>query len=269
MVDVVDLLDPVVLLQRDGVEAAELADVGEGGLEPGEGVGGGAGAQELVAVEDGESRPVLDGDDGAIEAPVLDGRGGALLGEGGVLVDVAAGEALDGGDEVGADALGDEVGGDVGHRVGEPGAAVGGHRHPGHGLDAAGQDEVLPAGADLHRGHVDGFEAGGAEAVLLDAGDGVGESGRDGGDPGDVGALVADRADDAEDDVVDRGRVEAGEAGAELVDEADDEVDRLGAVQAPVGLAAAARGADSVVDVRFGGHDVAFRMRVRRAGNGR
>ena len=61
-------------------------------------------------------------------------------------------------------------------------------------------------------GHVDGFEARGTEAVLLDAGDGVGQPGGDGGDPGDVGALVADRADDAEHDVVDGGRVEAGEA---------------------------------------------------------
>ena len=33
VVDVVDLLDPVVLLQRHGVEAALLADVGEAGLE--------------------------------------------------------------------------------------------------------------------------------------------------------------------------------------------------------------------------------------------
>ena len=55
------------------------------------------------------------------------------------------------------------------------------------------------------------------------------------------------------------GRVEAGEAVAELVDEADDEVDRLGAVQGSVRLAAPARGADGVVDVRFGAQRRAFR----------
>ena len=101
---------------------------------------------------------------------------------------------------------------EVGHRVVEPGAAVGAHRHPGHRLDAAREDQVLPARTDLRRGQVDGFQARGTEAVLLDAGHRVGQAGGDGGDPGDVGALVADRADDAEHDVVDGGRVEAGVA---------------------------------------------------------
>src|SRR3989442_9437403 len=50
---------------------------------------------------------------------------------------------------------------------------------------------------------------------------------------------VADRADDAEHDVIDRRRVEAREAVADLVDESDDQVDGLGAVQGAVGLAAA------------------------------
>ncbi len=205
-------------------------------------------------VEDGEPTAVADRDDGTVEAAVLPRRGGALLGQGGVLVDVAAREALKGGDEVGADALRHEVGGDAGHRVGEPGAAVRTQGHPGHGLHTAGQDQVLPAGTDLHRGHVDRFEAGGAEAVLLDAGDRVRQARGDGGDAGDVGALVADRADDTEDDVIDGGRVQAGVAGLYLPDEADDQVDRLGAVQGAVRLAAAARGADRVVHIRFGTH---------------
>ena len=50
-VDVVDLLDPVVLLQRDGVEAAHLAHRGEARLQPGERLDGRAGADELVVVE--------------------------------------------------------------------------------------------------------------------------------------------------------------------------------------------------------------------------
>src|SRR5690606_27022527 len=251
VVDVVDPLHPVVLLQRHRVEAAEFADVREGRLQLGEGVGGGAGAQVFVVVEDDEAGAVLHGDDGPREAVVLPGGGRALLGEGRVLVDVAPGEALDGGDQVGADALGDEVDGEVGHRVVEPGAAVGGHGHPGHRFDAAREDQVLPAGPHLGGGQVDGLQAGGAEAVLLHAGDRVGQAGGDGGDPGDVGALVADRADHAEDDVVDRGRVETGETVADLVDEPDDQVDGLGAVQGAACLAAPARGADRVVDVRF------------------
>ena len=71
---------------------------------------------------------------------------------------------------------------------------------------------------------------------------------------GDVGALVADRADDAEHDVVHGGRVQVREAAPDLVDQADDQVDGFGGVQRAVGLAATARGADRVVDVRFGAH---------------
>ncbi len=59
-------------------------------------------------------------------------------------------------------------------------------------LDTAREDQVLPAGAHLGGDRVDGLQTRGAEAVLLDAGHGVRQSGRDGGDAGDVGALVAD-----------------------------------------------------------------------------
>ena len=99
-----------------------------------------------------------------------------------------------------------------GARVHRPGAAVGAHRHPRHRLDAAGEDQVLEAGADPHRGLVDGLEAGGAEAVELHARDGLGVAGRERGGLGDVAALVADRGDHAEHHVVDAVRVEAGVA---------------------------------------------------------
>ena len=56
MVDVVDLLDPVVLLQRHRVEAAQVADLRERRLEPGEALDRGAGADELVVLEDGQRR---------------------------------------------------------------------------------------------------------------------------------------------------------------------------------------------------------------------
>ena len=96
--------------------------------------------------------------------------GGPVVRLRGVRVDVGAGPALEGGDQVGADALRDEAGRERGGRVHRPRAAVGAHRHPAHRLDAAGEDQVLEAGADPHRGLVDGLEAGGAEAVELDAG---------------------------------------------------------------------------------------------------
>ncbi len=252
MVDVVDLLHPVVLLQGDGVEATLLAHRGEGRLEAGEGLDGRAGPHVLVTVEDDEAVAVAHGHHGPLEAAVLPRGRGELLRPRGEGVDVAAGEAAERGDQVGADALGDEVDVEVGHRVREPRAAVGADGDAGHRLHAAGQDEVLPAGTHLGGGEVDGLQARRAEAVLLDACHGVREPGRDGGDAGDVGALVAEGADDAEHDVVDGGGVEVRQAAAQLVDEADDEVDGLGAVQRAVGLAAPARGADRLVHVRFG-----------------
>ena len=74
-VDVVDLLDPVVLLQRDGVEAAHLADGGEGRLEAGQRLDGRAGARELVVVEHDLAVDVEHRDDRAAERAVGDRLG--------------------------------------------------------------------------------------------------------------------------------------------------------------------------------------------------
>src|SRR5690606_26152656 len=141
----------------------------------------------------------------------------------GQLVELLAGEAVERGDEVGGDALRHEVGGKGRLRVHGPGAAVGGHGHAGHGLDAAGEDELVHAGADLGAGQVDGGQSGGAEAVDLHAGGAVRQARGQGGGAGDVGALVADRGDAADDHVIDAVFVEAGVAGAEFADEADEQ----------------------------------------------
>ena len=101
----------------------------------------------------------LTGIDGVGEVAVGPRLGGAVVGLGGVRVDVVAGPALEGGDQVGADALRHEAGRERGGRVGRPGAAVGAHRHPAHRLDAAGEDQVLEAAADPGRGLVDGLQA--------------------------------------------------------------------------------------------------------------
>ena len=156
---VVDLLDPVVLLQRDGVEAAHLAHHLEGWLELAERLDGRARADELVVVEHGVLVDVLDGDDRAREAALLLRLGGALLRAGGVSVDILAAELLDRRDQVRADSLGNEGGVVIGLRIHRPGAAVGAHRHARHRLDATGEDEVLPAGGDLLGGDVHGLQA--------------------------------------------------------------------------------------------------------------
>ena len=160
---------------------------------------------------------VLDRDDASsAKRPSACAVGGALLRARGVGVDVLAAELLDRRDQVGADALRDERRVVVGLGVHRPGAAVGAHRHARHRLDAAGEDEVLPAGGDLLGGDVDGLQARGAEAVELHAGDGVRQAGLDRGGLGDVGALVADRRDAAEHDVVDPLGIEAARCGSSI-----------------------------------------------------
>ena len=144
-------------------------------------------------VEDDGAVAVGHRDDGALEVAVRPGLGRAGVGLGGVGVDVLAGPALEGGDEVGADALRHELGGRRRLGVHRPGAAVGAHRHPRHRLDAAGEDEVLEAGAHLLRGQVDRLQAAGAEPVDLDAGHRVRQAGGERRRPGDVRALLADR----------------------------------------------------------------------------
>ena len=224
---------------------------GERRLETGEALDGGVGADGLVAVEHGHAAEVLDRDDRVVEVAVGPRLRGAVVRLGGVRVDVLAVPALDRGDQVGADALRHEAGLERGGRVHRPGAAVAAHRHAAHRLDAAGDDQVLEARAHALGGLVDGLEAGGAEAVELHAGDGLGIAGLERGGLGDVAALVADGGHHAEHDVVDAARVQAGVAGLELVEESDDQVDRLHLVQRTDGLAAAARCADVVVDECF------------------
>ena len=73
--------------------------------------------------------------------PPVHAFGGQILRAHGVRVDVVAGEALDGGDEVGADALRHEVVVVVGGRVQRPRSAVGAHRDARHRLDATGDHE--------------------------------------------------------------------------------------------------------------------------------
>ena len=230
-VDVVDLLDVVVLLQRHVVEAAHRADAVERRLELAKTLQRGFGAHVLVVLEDDKPVLVLDGYDGLGEVAARPCRGGLLLRPQCVAVDVLAGEALDGGDQVRADALRHEADAVVGLGVGGPCAAVGAHRDAAHRLDAAGQHQIVPAGAHLLRGGVDGLEAGCTEAVELEPAGGLWQLGHECGGAGDVAALVPDRGDNAEDEVADQILVKIGEAAAQLVDQADDQVDRLDLVQ--------------------------------------
>ncbi len=253
-VDVVDLLDGVVLRQRHVVEAAHLADAVERGLQLAQALQVAVGSHVLVVVEDEQTVLVTNRHNRFREVAAGPCRGRLLLSAQRVAVDVLAREALDGGDQVGADALRHEADPVVGLRVGRPGAAVGAHRDTAHRLDAAGQHQVVPAGAHLLRGGVDGLQARGAEPVELHATGGLGQPRGQHCGTGDVAALVADRRHHAEDQVADQGLVQVGEAPAQFVDQPDDQVQRLDLVERAFALLAARR-ADGLVDEGFFGHD--------------
>ena len=159
VVDVVDPLDPVVLLERDRVEAALLADAGEARLERGEASRRSCSGR-MNSSWSRMVRPLrsLHRDDRAGEVAVGPRLGGARLRLRGVRVDVGAAPALERRDQVGADALRHEVGGERGRRV---------HAHapPSEPIGTRLIDSTPPARirssqprADPLRGLVDGLE---------------------------------------------------------------------------------------------------------------
>ena len=84
-----------------------------------------------------------------LKSPLVPGRGGALLALDRVGVDVVAREAVFGRDQVGRDALRQEVGLDGDRRIHRPGAAGGAHADAAHRLDAAADRHVVLAGHHL------------------------------------------------------------------------------------------------------------------------
>ena len=159
MVDVIDLLDFRMGLDADGLEAAHLARHLEGGVEGGQRLHVGRRAHVLVPVEDHEAVLVLHRDDGLVEVALFPGIRRALLALDRVAIDVVAGEAVLGGDQVGRDALRHEIGREVHRGVHVPGTAGHAHADARHALHAAGDDDVIGACRDLAGGEVDGIEA--------------------------------------------------------------------------------------------------------------
>ena len=190
-----------------------------------------------------------------VEAALGDGGLGPVLAVDGQLVALLAAEPLDGGDQVGRDALGHHV-----VLVAEV-VVVGGEavdverRRPGHGLDAAADDQVLEAGQDAHGGEVHGLLARAAEAVERDAGRVERPAGVERGHAGDVHGVVAAARAAAHDHVVDVGGVEA-VALLQGVEHLGQDPLGVDGVEGTRLLALAPRRADGVDDPGFSVHDL-------------
>jgi hypothetical protein len=130
------------------------------------------------------------------------GAGGALLRLQRVAVHILAAEAFERGDQVGADALRHKADGALtcgSSNIAPPSEPIAYARHR---LDAAGHDQVFPAGAHLHRRGVDRLQPRRAEAVELHPRHVQVPAGVERGGAGDVAALLADRRDAAQHDIV-------------------------------------------------------------------
>ena len=156
--------------------------------------------------------------------------------------------AVLGSQQVGGNALGDEVGLEGDGRVERPGGAVRAHHDARHGFDAATDGEVDLAGADLGRSEVHGFKTGTAVAVDLDARHALVVVGIQRGDAADVAALLLNRRDATEDHVLDQRGVEL-VAFAQRDQRLAGQVDRRDFVQLAVGLALAARSPHAIENV--------------------
>ena len=259
MVDVVDLLDPVVLLQRHRVEAALVAVAGERRLEAGEALDRRAGADELVLLQDGEAVEVLDRDRPSRRSSRWPGpwpRGPATRrrtrrrprGDQPSRVAMRSAPMPCGTNEVSSAVAGSLAQAPPSEPIGTrlidstPPARI-----------RSSQPERIRAAAWLTASRPEA-----QNRLSCTPRVGLGVAGRERGGLGDVAALVADRGDHAEHHVVDarRGRSRRCACGPRRA--ADHQVDRLHLVEGAVLLALAPGGADRVVHecLRLLGHEV-------------
>ena len=249
VVHMVDAFDLRVALQGHGIES-HRAELLEGRLEPGQSFQGGVGLDEFVLLQDAQAHAILHGHHRAVEASTIAGCCRPLLGLERKRIHVLAGKTVEGGDQVGTDALRHKQRGAVGLRVLRPRAAVRADGHAAHAFHTTGHHQVFPAAADLHGRHVDRFQTRGAEAVELDAGAAPVPARLERRHLGNHRALLADGRDHAHHHVINRSRVQV-VAFLKFGQQAGQQVDRLDLVQAAVFLALAAGGADGVVDEGF------------------
>ncbi len=142
----------------------------------------------------------------------------------GEFVLLLAGDAVVGGHALGGQAHGHVAAGVVFDEPGVDGDLVAAEGDVGHGLGAAGEDDVGAAAADAVGRERDGLQAGGAVAVDGHGGGGDGQAGAEAGYAGDVHSLLGLGHGAAEDYVFYLGAVELGDAGEGSVDGGGGEV---------------------------------------------
>ena len=112
----------------------------------------------FVFGQDRQAVDVFDRDHGPGKAAVVPRRRRPLLAFDRVSVDVIAREAVFGGDQIGGNALRQEIMRDRDRRIDRPGAAGRADADPAHRFDAAADRKLLLTGHDLRRREVHGIK---------------------------------------------------------------------------------------------------------------
>ena len=266
MVDVIDIFDFRMRLDGDGVEAAELAHLHERRLQGGERLHGRSRTHVFVLRQDGQSVDVLDRHHRTAEAAFFPSRRRTFLAFDRVSVNVVARKSVFGRDQVGGNALRQEI---MRHRdrgIDRPGAAGRANANAAHRFDAAADRHFLLPGHDLRGGKIHRIEAGGAEAIDLHAGNFIAVAGNQRRSARNIGGRLADRIDDTHHHVVDQSGVQI-IAGLDGVEHLARQIERGHLVQRAVDLAAAARAADGVVNECVGHEVLSLFRHSRQSGN--
>ena len=165
---------------------------------------------KFVTIQEDRTIHVDDGNHGTRESRITLGDRRALLRGECERVNIGARKPMQRRNEVGGDALRHEPDTRCERGVDGEGHARRADRHARKRFDAATNCEIRFTERDFRSGHIDRFEAGGAKAIDLNAGDRFGETRDDRGRPRDIATLLAVRFDTTEDHVVDERRVEPG-----------------------------------------------------------
>ena len=249
---VVDMGDPLqmrVFHQGDAVEAGhDLSHLFEAGLQRPKALHVGLGAHVFVMAQNGQAVLIGDGQHRSGEAPLFPGQGCPALAFHGQTVGVIAGEAVLGGDDVGAYALRHEIGLHRQAGVHGNGGPVAAHGDAAHHLDPARDIAVASPGAHLIGGQVHRLHPAGAEAVDRQPGDRLVKVGQQDGRAGKTAALFAHLGDIPPDHILNRMAFQP-VARLHRVQHAGRQCHGRQLVQAAVGAAPAPGRADGVIDV--------------------
>ena len=257
------MLQMRVFYDRDFIKAGhDLAHILKAGPQISKCLGRGARAHEFVPVQNGQAVLVNDWHDGFGETVVIPRGLCPDLALDCQRVGLFTTETIFGGDQVGGNALGDEISAHCHGRINRNCGAIAAHGNTAHHFNAAGNVGIARTAFDLVCSQIYGLHSRGAKTVDGKAGDGLvkvrGQNGR----AGQTAALFFDLGDVAPNHVLNGVALQV-IAVFQRVQDLRGQADGGDFVQRAVFAAFAAGGAHGVVNISVG-HGIPFVKRGQR-----